>query len=170
MQVGKDCDWTRDLRSNAMISFGPLERWVIMFTGRSKQGAQSFCQMLNKAAGGMKWPIPQPQPHELRDDRLQEYIREIDKVISTHNPNLIMCVLSNNKLDRYSAIKKKCCVERAVPTQVILAKNLDSKGAMSIATKVAIQLNCKLGGAPWSFPLPYEKMMIVGKYYMCSNM
>jgi aubergine-like protein len=41
-----------------------------------------------------------------------------------------------------------------VPTQVIVAKNLTSKGVMSIATKVAIQLCCKIGGAPWTVEIP----------------
>lgn len=165
LKVGIDCDWTRDLRSNAMLSPASLERWVIMFVNRNSQAAQSFCQLLSKAAMGMKWRIPQPIPVKISDDRIQEYLKQLDIVVGTHNPNLIMCVLSNNKADRYSAIKKKCCIDRAIPTQVILQRNLDSKGAMSIATKVAIQMNCKLGGAPWSFPLPYEKMMVIGMYY-----
>lgn len=42
----------------------------------------------------------------------------------------------------------------AVPTQVLVAKNLNNKGVMSIATKVAIQMNCKVGGAPWSVSMP----------------
>jgi aubergine-like protein len=37
---------------------------------------------------------------------------------------------------------------------VILAKNLIAKGVMSIATKVAIQLSCKIGGAPWTVEIP----------------
>lgn len=33
---------------------------------------------------------------------------------------------------------------------------------MSIATKVAIQLNCKLGGTPWLVSIPMKGMMTVG--------
>lgn len=40
------------------------------------------------------------------------------------------------------------------PSQVVLFKTLNNKGLMSIATKIAIQLNCKIGGAPWSVPIP----------------
>lgn len=42
----------------------------------------------------------------------------------------------------------------AVPTQVLISRNLNKKGVMSIATKVAIQMNCKIGGAPWSVQMP----------------
>ncbi len=44
----------------------------------------------------------------------------------------------------------------AVPSQVVLLKSITAKGAMSIATKIAIQINCKIGGAPWSVSVPLE--------------
>lgn len=78
----------------------------------------------------------------------------LDEVISHMSPQLIMCIVPNNRSDRYAAIKKKCCVDRAVPTQVVLAKNLNSKGIMSIATKIAVQINCKIGGTPWTVAVP----------------
>ena len=49
-----------------------------------------------------------------------------------------------------------CCVDNAVPTQVILKKNLTAKNVPSIAAKVAIQLNCKIGGAPWTVEIPLQ--------------
>ena len=79
-----------------------------------------------------------------------------------------MCVVSNNNSDRYTAIKKKCYIDNGVPSQVVVARNLDSKGAMSIATKIAIQLNCKLGGAPWCLKIPVSNLMIVG-YDACHD-
>lgn len=39
---------------------------------------------------------------------------------------------------------------------------------MSIATKVAIQMNCKLGGAPWSVQIPLSSLMVVG-YDVCHD-
>lgn len=43
-----------------------------------------------------------------------------------------------------------------VPSQCILFKTITSKGVMSIATKVAIQMNCKVGGAPWGVEIPIQ--------------
>lgn len=68
--------------------------------------------------------------------------------------DLMLFICSNNKGDRYAAIKKKCCVDRAIPSQVVLKKSMLSKGVMSIATKIVIQLNCKIGGAPWTVNIP----------------
>jgi aubergine-like protein len=55
-----------------------------------------------------------------------------------------------------SAIKKICCVERPIPTQMILNKNLTSRNVKAIATKMAIQINCKTGGAPWTVDIPLQ--------------
>lgn len=160
-------DWTKDLRSKPMFLTGKLDRFCVLTPSRCKHSAVSFSQMLSKAAAGMSWRIPQPKLVEIPDDRPQTYLQALHQVIQ-ERPELVMCVVLNNKIDRYSAIKKKCTVEFAVPSQVILAKNLDSKGAMSIATKVAIQLNCKVGGAPWAVVVPASHLMVVG-YDVCHD-
>uniref|UniRef100_A0A6P7G3R5 LOW QUALITY PROTEIN: piwi-like protein Siwi n=1 Tax=Diabrotica virgifera virgifera TaxID=50390 RepID=A0A6P7G3R5_DIAVI len=92
----------------------------------------------------------------------------IENVSARMDPTLIMCVLSTNHADRYQSIKKKCSVDRRIPSQIVLRKNLTSKGVMSIATKVAIQLNCKIGGAPWSIVMPLSNVMVVG-YDACRD-
>jgi hypothetical protein len=50
---------------------------------------------------------------DIADDRPSSYVEALEQVISAKGPQMIMCVVPNNRLDRYSAIKKKCCVERA---------------------------------------------------------
>ncbi|KAF2879557.1 hypothetical protein ILUMI_26606 [Ignelater luminosus] len=166
--AGKDADWTRELRSRPMVHTAALSQWVVICPNRLRNSAQSFVQTLQKACKGMQWNIPFPKLQEIRDDKPGSYLEGLEAAINNYNPQLVMCIATNNKQDRYAAIKKKCYVDRAVPCQVILAKNLESKGVMSIATKVAIQLNCKLGGAPWSVPLPYKNMMVIG-YDVCHD-
>lgn len=74
----------------------------------------------------------------------------------------------NNSADRYSSIKKKCYVERGMPSQVMLLKTItpkrgkDLNSLMSVGTKVAIQINSKLGGAPWMVEIPPKNVMVVG--------
>ncbi|KAF5274802.1 hypothetical protein FQR65_LT00385 [Abscondita terminalis] len=160
--ANQEADWTRELRSNPMVHTVNLEVWAVVCHSRLKDKALGFVEMLKKAAKGMHWNLPMPRLQALNADTPSGYLEGLEACIGNYDPQLIMCIAPNNKADRYSAIKKKCCVDKAVPTQVILAKNLDSKGAMSIATKVAIQLNCKLGGAPWSIPVPIRNTMVVG--------
>jgi hypothetical protein len=69
---------------------------------------------------------------------------------------MLFVILPNNKLELYSSVKKRLSVDVGVPSQCFLAKNVTSKGLMSIATKVVIQMNAKLGGEPWSIQLPLK--------------
>ena len=55
--------------------------------------------------------------------------------------------------DRYNAVKKLCCVECPVPSQVIVAAKL-KRNIRSITQKIALQINCKLGGELWSVNIP----------------
>jgi aubergine-like protein len=64
----------------------------------------------------------------------------------------------------YSLIKRICCVENPIPSQVVLAKTLSQeKKLKSIMCKIAMQINCKLGGALWTIKIPLvERIMFVG--------
>merc|ERR1740131_551065 len=58
-----------------------------------------------------------------------------------------MVVIPNDKGDHYAAVKKKCYIEKPTPSQCVTSTVLNKpKGLMSVATKVAVQMNCKLGG------------------------
>lgn len=105
-------------------------------------------------------PLSAPVSMEIADDRQTTYTQQLEKC-ANENPQLIMCVVTNNNADRYSNIKKKCCVQHPVPTQVICQRTITPKGGnmrglMSIATKVAIQMNCKLGGLAWMIDMPIK--------------
>lgn len=89
---------------------------------------------------------------DLQND-IQTAVSEAIVKCASENPQMIMCVVSNNNSDRYATIKKRCYLDHGLPSQVIVHKTINpkdkSKGLMSIATKVAIQMNTKLGGLPW---------------------
>lgn len=76
-----------------------------------------------------------------------------------------MIVVTNDRADRYAAIKKKLCIDRAIPSQVIKLRTIDPKnvqGLMSVATKVAVQMFTKIEGVPWMISIPLTGLMTVG--------
>lgn len=77
-------------------------------------------------------------------------------------PQLILCLVPNNNKDTYDAIKKTCCIEYPVPSQVITSNILNGPKARSVITKVALQVNCKLGGELWGVTIPPRNIMVVG--------
>ncbi len=69
----------------------------------------------------------------------------------------MMVVVPAQKSDRYAAIKKLCCIEKPVASQVIVLKTISNEKRLSaVAQKVALQINCKLGGELWACQTPYK--------------
>ncbi|KAJ9581672.1 hypothetical protein L9F63_023148 [Diploptera punctata] len=159
---GIKSDWTSELKSKPMLSSLPIDSWAVISPSSLKYEVRQFVSQLRKSAAQMEWRLSEPSYRELEDDRTQSYIEALTFATGNWNPRFILVILATNRLDRYSAVKRKCCVEYAVPTQVILRKNITSKNVASIASKVAIQLNCKTGGAPWTVEIPMKGLMVVG--------
>ncbi|XP_011202861.2 protein piwi [Bactrocera dorsalis] len=162
--AGVQADWTRYFRENGLFTTPSrgLERWSVIATNRNSRELRNFVESLIRAAGGMQMRISRPREIMLYDDRNHSYIQAMEDC-SRQDPQLILCLVPNNNAERYSSIKKKGCLERAIPTQVITQKSAgNQRGLMSIATKVAIQINCKLGYTPWMIDLPLSGLMTIG--------
>lgn len=123
------------------------------------------------------------------------------RIFSYLQPNvqLVVCIISGNRDDLYSAIKKLCCVQVPCPSQVIEKQTGSTRGVTyrvpapharggrrrkrrpdsrlsappfqainvrtisqpqklrSIAQKILLQINCKLGGELWTVNVPLVK-------------
>ncbi|XP_050457731.1 piwi-like protein Siwi [Cataglyphis hispanica] len=155
-------DWSKEMQTKSCLVSKQLRDWIIIIADRDKSVLTNFINLLIKVAKGISFCVEKPQEHIIRDDRPGTYSETLEQILSKKIPQLVFCVVSNNRSDRYSAIKKKCCVDRPIPSQVCLIKTLTHRNIMSIATKIAIQMNCKLGGAPWCVDIPLEGLMVVG--------
>jgi len=73
-----------------------------------------------------------------------------------------MTIFPSSRDDRYNAIKKLCCVESPVPSQVVIAKTIgDPKKLRAVTQKIALQINCKLGGELWGVTIPTVSMLLI---------
>ena len=60
-------------------------------------------------------------------------------------------------------------IDQPIPSQCVTSTVLNKpKGLMSVATKVAVQMNAKLGGEPWAVKIPMKDTMIIGYVSCCS--
>lgn len=98
----------------------------------------------------------------LPDDRTDSYIKQLRALL---NPSvqLVLLVVPQQKSDRYAAIKKLCCIEMPVPSQVVCLKTISNeKRLQAVAQKIILQINCKLGGELWACQTPIKHLMVVG--------
>lgn len=67
----------------------------------------------------------------------------------------VVVVLPSNRKDKYDLVKKYLCVDCPTPSQCVLSRTLSRPQAlMTVATKIALQMACKMGGELWSVEIP----------------
>ncbi|KAF0765863.1 piwi-like protein Siwi, partial [Aphis craccivora] len=165
---GKNANWTLNMRNSHMFSRAQISCWVLVTPQQYSSNIGKFINTLLEVAHGMGFNLQRPKIVELLPSantriniNIRTYLVELDKAINTLNPAFILCVIESSRGDIYNMIKRHLCVTRAVLSQVVLSKQV-VKSDKSVCTKIAIQINCKLGGAPWRVVIPEPGMMIVG--------
>merc|ERR1719412_2618667 len=161
-QVNPKADWGRAATSKPVLTAVPLNKWAIIYVEKNETVVRNFCKIMQQQGPRMGLQIANPKPIKIANDRTESYLKELRSII---NPSvqLVMTIFPQMKSDRYSAIKKLCYVEMPVASQVINLKTISNeKRLASVVQKVALQINCKLGGELWGCSTPTKDLMIVG--------
>ncbi|XP_047446909.1 piwi-like protein 2 [Mugil cephalus] len=159
-----DMSWSREIVRDSSISSIPLSIWAIFYPRRCAEQADEMISTFNKVAGPIGVRLERPIRVELKDDRTETYIKSIhSQLISEPNMQLVVCIMVGNRDDLYSAIKKLCCVKRPVPSQAVNVRTISQPQKLkSVAQKILLQMNCKLGGELWTVNIPLKHLMVVG--------
>ncbi|XP_076853988.1 piwi-like protein 2 isoform X2 [Brachyhypopomus gauderio] len=157
-------DWSREVVRDSAISCIPLCCWAIFYPRRAAEQAEELVATFGKVAGPMGLRLDRPIRVEMRDDRTETYVKSIhSQLASEPNVQLVVCILTGNREDLYSAIKKLCCVQNPCPSQAINVRTLSQPQKLrSIAQKILLQINCKLGGELWTVNVPLKHLMVIG--------
>ncbi|XP_069726924.1 piwi-like protein 1 [Phaenicophaeus curvirostris] len=154
-------DWTRESRGAPLIYAKPLDNWLLIYPRRNNDTASVLLQCLSRVAPSLGIRMNKATMIEV-DDRTEAYIRVLQQAV-TRDTNIVVCVLSGSRKDRYDAIKKYLCTDCPVPSQCVVSRTLNKpQTALTIATKIALQMNSKMGGELWSVEIPLKQVMIVG--------
>ncbi|XP_054466265.1 piwi-like protein 1 [Anoplopoma fimbria] len=157
----KDADWSREMRGVALISSPPLDNWFLFHTRRTANEAQSLLQTLIRVSGPLSIRIQRAVMIEY-DDHQESLLRALQHNVVPQT-QMVVVVLPSNRKDKYDSIKKYLCVDCPTPSQCVLSRTLSKPQAlMTVATKIALQMACKMGGELWSVEIPLKQMMIVG--------
>uniref|UniRef100_A0A1B6BXC6 Piwi domain-containing protein n=1 Tax=Clastoptera arizonana TaxID=38151 RepID=A0A1B6BXC6_9HEMI len=163
--LNADPNWNRQCTSYHMLNVVDLNHWFIVHTQNDSQCVNEFVMKFIEFAGKMGMRVQQPNLIPLPNDRSESYLKALKSNITDHT-RLVVVVFRSARDDMYSAVKKLCCVERPVASQVILSKTISSSKntskTNSCVQKIALQINCKLGGALWSIKVPFKNAMICG--------
>jgi len=162
--VNSKADWGRESTNNQMLTAVDLKKWSVLYFSKNEAVAQNFVSLMTKLAPKMGMKVSQPEMKSLPNDRTETYLKTLREGV---NPTvqMVVAIMPTARDDRYSAVKKLCCVEKPVPSQVINFKTISNeKKVSSVVQKVALQINCKLGGELWGCSIPPKmgNIMVLG--------
>lgn len=161
--AGAQADFDRAATSNQVLEAIDLQTWLVVYTDRDRNAAKNFIELMLKIAGPMGISVSQPLIAVLNNDRTETYVQALRKQLINSKIQLVVIIFPTARDDRYAAVKKVCCVELPVASQVINARTLRNESKnRSIVQKIALQMNCKMGGTLWSIKIPLNNVMICG--------
>lgn len=154
-------NWLNDSRSIALLRPKPLKRWVVLHTENCSKEANLLVSKLRAVTDTMHITVAQAAMYKFKEgpgsfrQMLQKHVSE--------DTQMVVCVLPNNDKQRYEEIKTFLCIENPIPSQCVVASTLRTdRNLFTIVTKIAQQMNCKMGGALWKVDTGMEKTMFIG--------
>lgn len=159
----QDFSWDRNVKSHQVLSPVSLHRWLLVFLKRNCNVAQQFVQCLMQCGSTLGIDIARPQLLEVNADKTDAFLQVIRRNMGPQI-QLVVTIMPVQREDRYAAIKRLCCVESPVPSQVVNFRTLnkDFGKLRPIVFKIALQINCKLGGELWACRNPLANTMVCG--------
>ncbi|XP_026756481.2 piwi-like protein Ago3 [Galleria mellonella] len=157
-----NADWNGDVTRNGVMQAIDMINWALLFTDRDKQITTDFVEVLKRSCRPMGINVHNPEMVRLPNDRTDTYVAALKKVIS-NQLQLVVAICPTSRDDRYAAIKKICCADNPIPSQVINARTImNQQKVRSVTQKILLQINCKLGGTLWNIAIPYKTAMVIG--------
>ncbi|OQV13039.1 Piwi-like protein 1 [Hypsibius exemplaris] len=124
-----------DLRSGKFhVEFRNPQGIFFAYPADAGRLAYQFLEEMKLVGRPMGWNPPETERYEYDNDR-----------------NIVIVMLQTKHKGRYDEIKYLLCKELPVLSQCVVRKTLENqKNLKTVATKIAMQIGCKLGGAPWA--------------------
>uniref|UniRef100_A0A8C5ENS3 Piwi-like protein 2 n=1 Tax=Gouania willdenowi TaxID=441366 RepID=A0A8C5ENS3_GOUWI len=159
-----EASWSREVVSGTVISSIPLNIWAVFYPRHCAEQVEMLVSVFNKAAGPIGLRLGRPLCVALSNDRTETYVKTIHSHLTCEPKlQLVVCILVGNREDLYSAIKKLCCVKNPIPSQAINVRTISKPQRLkSIAQKILLQINSKLGGELWTVNIPLKSLMVIG--------
>ncbi|XP_032373221.1 piwi-like protein 1 [Etheostoma spectabile] len=154
-------DWSKEMRGVPLISSPVLESWLMLYTRRNSNEAQSLLQTLNRVSGPLGFRMQRAVMIEYEDHQ-ESLLRALQQNVGPHT-QMVVVVLPSIRKDKYDSVKKYLCVDCPIPSQCVVSRTISKpQTLMTVATKIALQMACKMGGELWSVEIPLKQLMIVG--------
>ncbi|OWK17650.1 hypothetical protein Celaphus_00008871, partial [Cervus elaphus hippelaphus] len=152
-QPASAADWSKDIRTCKVLSAQSLNKWLVICSNRAESVTENFLNCLRRVGSPVGFNVDRPKIIKVQENPAA-FIHAIQKHVK-YEVQLVLCVLPSMQTSYYDSIKKYLSSDCPVPSQCVLAQTLNKQGMMmSVTTKIAMQMICKLGGELWAVEIP----------------
>ncbi|KAL4489847.1 hypothetical protein ABPG72_022487 [Tetrahymena utriculariae] len=154
-----------DIRTHTLDKI-EFKDWSLIYNQKDDGQVDQFVQTLRKASQAYGIDVSEPFFFSQRDWNAKNWIKELDEDFSKNDLPQFVMSFGQVQTGFYSEIKKFLTSSNGVgiESQHVVPKSLQ-KNAMSVASKIALQIASKLGRRIWQVETPAgidQNTMIIG--------
>lgn len=117
--AGKNADFGKYATNNHLLQVIHLTTWLLLHTRNDSKSARAFVENMERNSKPMGINVCAPQIIVLENDQTETYIKALRQNLSAKT-QIVVAICPTSRDDRYAAIKKVCCAEMPIPSQVKL--------------------------------------------------
>ena len=156
-------------RTFPVLEKANLKNWLCFYEKNNYNDAENLYNTLSKASKAYGLKIAEPEWIEMNNnskavdwtDTAEDYF---GKGVKREFDFVVFLLGKNDKI--YAQLKKHSLCKNGYVSQVVKARSIQKKGAMSVCSKILLQLNAKLGGVSYKASMDKtvqeRKLMVVG--------
>lgn len=115
--VGPNADFGKYSTNNELMKVVPLHNWLLIHTKNDQKAARAFIECMERNSRPMGISANKPNIIVLDNDRNETYAQTLRQALNVET-QIVVCICPTSRDDRYNAIKKICCAESPIPSQV----------------------------------------------------
>lgn len=116
-RVGANADFGEISTKNELMAVVPLLNWLVIHTESDRKAARAFIDCMERNSRPMGIAVGKPKVIVLKDDRNDTYAQTLRQALSIET-QIVVIICPTSRDDRYNIIKKICCTESPIPSQV----------------------------------------------------
>jgi len=141
-----------------------FDKWLFLYAETCAGDAKYFVETLQKCAGAYAIGVKNPNMVSVKDRSPEALKKALNEKLKSDTQIVVVMYPPAAKKAWYKAIKDACYKEHGVPCQAVVSTTL-KKNAMSVCSKILLQMNAKIGKELWITEQPKDlpaKTMIIG--------
>jgi len=94
-----------------MLTCIPIKHWAILVPTCMLKMTERFVKVLQNTANHLGFSLAEPFIIQIESDEINNINKELKTLLGKEKPQIVFCMLTSNREDRYRAVKKMCTVE-----------------------------------------------------------